>query len=147
MDSSTTTLLLRLTWCFDVGGDFAVSGSCVEVCWGAEGFVVLEGFERVDCSALFGSNCCCVEDGNAFPAFSSTGLGKGDELESDLDWGTVFPDESSLSIADSIIFEIYDSRYRFQYQSNVNENRKANLGYPMFLPMLVVYGVTAEAKA
>lgn len=104
MDSSTATLLLRLVLVVDVGGAFVVSGSDVGACCGVEGFVMLEGLERVDSSD---PTCCGVECGVAgagSPAIFPSGVGKDDELKSDLDWGTVAPDASSLSTADSIMF-------------------------------------------
>ena len=105
MDSSTATLLLRLILVF-VGGAFVAAGSDVGACCGVEGFVMLEGLERVDSSD---PTCCGVEWGTGVagagsPTIFSSGVGKGDELKSDLDWGTVAPDASSLSTADSIMF-------------------------------------------
>ena len=82
------------------------AGSDVGACCGVEGFVMLDGLERVDSSD---PTCCGVELGTGVvgacsPTIFSGGVGKDDELKSDLDWGTVAPDASSVSIADSIIF-------------------------------------------
>ena len=106
MDSSTATLLLRLILVFDGGDAFVVSGSDVGACSGVEGFVMLDGLERVDSSdpTSFGVEWGTgVADADS-PTIPPSGVGKDDELKSDLDWGTVAPDASSLSTADSIMF-------------------------------------------